>query len=126
MKEISNLPDAELIKLAQDGEDAAFAILVTRYESRIAKTVIGMLGDTIEADDVGQETFVRFYRSLGSFRGDAGLGTYLTRIAINLSLNELKRRNYKDCSVAASRFKYLQSKTRKGYKKTSSTRELKN
>ena len=95
MKEISNLPDTELIKLAQDGEDAAFAILVTRYESRIAKTVIGMLGDTIEADDVGQETFVRFYRSLGSFRGDAGLGTYLTRIAINLSLNELKRRKRK-------------------------------
>lgn len=58
----------------------------------MAATVIGMLGRYPEADDVGQEVFVRFYRALPRFRGDSSLGTYLTRIAINLSLNELKRR----------------------------------
>jgi RNA polymerase sigma-70 factor (ECF subfamily) len=41
---------------------------------------------------VGQETFIRFYRALGSFRGEAALKTYLRRIAMNLSLNALKRR----------------------------------
>lgn len=54
--------------------------------------MIGMLGYCPEAEDIGQETFIRFYKSLDKFRGDASLGTYLTRIAINLSLNELKRR----------------------------------
>lgn len=51
-----------------------------------------MLGQCPEADDVGQETFIRFYKSLPNFRGDSSAATYLTRIAINLSLNEIKRR----------------------------------
>jgi RNA polymerase sigma-70 factor (ECF subfamily) len=59
----------------------------------VAATVIGMLGYCTEADDIGQETFVRFYQSLHKFRGESSVGTYLTRIAINLSLNEIKRRN---------------------------------
>jgi RNA polymerase sigma-70 factor (ECF subfamily) len=54
--------------------------------------VIGMLGYCTEAEDIGQETFIRFYKALAKFRGDSSIGTYLTRIAINLSLNELKRR----------------------------------
>ena len=51
-----------------------------------------MLGYCTEAEDIGQETFIRFYQSLDRFRGDASIGTYLVRIAINLSLNEIKRR----------------------------------
>jgi RNA polymerase sigma-70 factor (ECF subfamily) len=51
-----------------------------------------MLGHTTEAEDIGQETFVRLYQSLNQFRGESSLGTYLTRIAINLSLNEIRRR----------------------------------
>jgi RNA polymerase sigma-70 factor (ECF subfamily) len=51
-----------------------------------------MLGHTTEAEDVGQETFVRFYQSLYRFRGESSIGTYLTRIAINLSLNEIRKR----------------------------------
>ena len=58
----------------------------------MAATVIGMLGNCPEAEDIGQETFLRFYKSLDKFRGESSLGTYLTRIAINLSLNEIKRR----------------------------------
>ena len=65
---------------------------MNRYESRVAATVIGMLGHTTEAEDIGQETFVRFYQSLDRFRGESSIGTYLTRIAINLSLNEIRRR----------------------------------
>jgi RNA polymerase sigma-70 factor (ECF subfamily) len=51
-----------------------------------------MLGHTTEAEDIGQETFVRFYQSLHRFRGESSIGTYLTRIAINLSLNEIRKR----------------------------------
>ena len=57
----------------------------------MAATVIGMIGYGPQAEDIGQETFLRFYKSLSKFRGDSGIGTYLTRIAINLCLDEIKR-----------------------------------
>ena len=84
--------DAELIANARAGDDRAFAVLVDRYERAVAATVVGMLGPGDDADDVGQETFIRFHRALGSFRGESSLKTYLVHIAMNLSLNALKRR----------------------------------
>lgn len=84
--------DAELIANARAGDDRAFAVLVDRYERAVAATVIGMLGPGDDADDVGQETFIRFHRALGSFRGESSLKTYLVHIAMNLSLNALTRR----------------------------------
>lgn len=84
--------DEELLDQARGGDQRAFRLLVERYEGKVAATVIGMLGRGPEADDVGQEVFVRLYKSLDRFRGDASLGTYLTRIAINQSLKAIKRR----------------------------------
>jgi RNA polymerase sigma-70 factor, ECF subfamily len=84
--------DAELIASAREGDDRAFGTIVGRYERAVAATVIGMLGDGDDADDVGQETFIRFHRALGSFRGESSLKTYLVHIAMNLSLNVLRRR----------------------------------
>lgn len=88
---IGDTSDLELVNRTLRGDDGAFRQLVERYEQVVASTVIGMLGPGDEADDVGQETFIRFYRSLKRFRGEATVKTYLTRIAINLSLNALKR-----------------------------------
>lgn len=89
------MTDEELIQAASEGDENAFKTLIQRYQARVATTVKGMLGNCPEAEDVGQETFIRFYNNLTNFRGDASVGTYLTRIAINLSLNELKRRKRK-------------------------------
>ena len=89
------MTDSQVIREVLDGDTDAFRILVDRYKHQVAATVIGMLGHCPEADDVGQETFIRFYKALKRFRGDAAVGTYITRIAINLSLNELKRRKRK-------------------------------
>ncbi len=89
---VTGITDEQAIEAARKGDKKAFEELIRRYESKVAGTVIGMLGNCAETDDIGQETFIRFYRALGDFRGDASIGTYLTRIAINLSLNELKRR----------------------------------
>jgi RNA polymerase sigma-70 factor (ECF subfamily) len=86
------LSEQDLVRKAQSGDKNAFKELVRQNEQRVAATVIGMMGNCPEADDVGQETFIRFYQSLKKFRGESSVGTYLTRIAINLSLNELKRR----------------------------------
>ena len=93
------LTDEALVAAARDCNEGAFRKLVERYEGRVASVVIRMLGDTAEAEEVGQETFIRFYRSLRGFRGQASVGTYLTRIAINLSLNELKKRRRRSIFV---------------------------
>ena len=86
------MTDEDLVIAAREGDDNAFKQLVKRFEPIVARTVIGMLGNCAEAEDVGQETFIRFYKALPRFRGESSVGTYLTRIAMNLSLNELKRR----------------------------------
>ena len=84
--------DDALLARARGGDERAFATIVDRYEQRVAVTVIGMLGPGVEAEETGQEVFVRLYRSLDRFRGEAALGTYLTRIAVNLSLTALNKR----------------------------------
>lgn len=87
--------DSELVRLSKKGDHTAFRQLVERHEQQVRATVFGMLGDVAEARDVAQEVFIRFFKSLDQFRGDAQLSTYLSRIAINLSLNELKRQQKK-------------------------------
>jgi RNA polymerase sigma-70 factor (ECF subfamily) len=90
---MTDLPtDAELLAQARRGDDEAFRLLVLRHEPVVAATVIGMLGRGDDAEDVGQETFVRFHRALAQFREESSLRTYLVRIAMNLSLNALERR----------------------------------
>ena len=84
--------DKELIKRSIEGDINSFGTLIKKYESSVAAIVKSMLGDCPEAQDVGQEVFISFYKNLKFFRYESGLKTYLVRIAINLSLNELKRR----------------------------------
>jgi RNA polymerase sigma-70 factor (ECF subfamily) len=84
--------EAALLAAARRDDESAWRALVDRHEGAVAAVVIGMLGPGDEADDVGQETFIRFFRSLESFRGESSVRTWLQRIAINLSLNALKRR----------------------------------
>ena len=92
MTTTNEIHDHELIEQVKQGDQAAFGELVRRHESVVAATVNGMLGVGDDADDVGQNVFIRFYPAIDDFRGEAALSTYLTRIAINLSLNELKSR----------------------------------
>lgn len=84
--------EQELVARARKGEQAAFRLLVERYERLVAATVIGMLGPGAEAEDVGQQVFIKLYESLDKYRGTGGLAPYLTRIAVNLSLNALDKR----------------------------------
>jgi RNA polymerase sigma-70 factor, ECF subfamily len=84
--------DEKLVAESRNGDFNAFKELVDRYEGKVAGVVKSMLGDSAEAIDVGQEVFIRFYEALDKFRGESAVGTYLVRIAINLSLNEIKKR----------------------------------
>lgn len=86
------LDDLGLINEALAGNMNAFNDIVNKYESMVAKIIIPMVGNSYDADDIGQETFIRLYKSLDKFKGESQLSTYLARIAINLSLNEIKKR----------------------------------
>jgi len=85
--------DMELVSQSVQGNMTAFRAIIEKYESMIAKIIISMIGNKDDADDIGQEVFIRFYKSMGNFKGEAKLGTYLARTAINLSLNEIKKRS---------------------------------
>ncbi len=58
----------------------------------VARTVKSMIGDSVFSEDIGQEVFIKLFYSLSDFRGEAKLSTYIQKIAINLTLNEIKRR----------------------------------
>lgn len=94
MKSHKNIPtsDAQLISEILNGDASKFAEIVERYKDMVAGIVMNMIADPDVANDVGQEVFIRLFRSLKKFRADSSLGTYIGRIAINLSLNELKRK----------------------------------
>jgi RNA polymerase sigma-70 factor (ECF subfamily) len=93
MKESYRLADeSELVKASVEGDRLAYEEIVNRYRKMVARTVKGMLGDSVFAEDIGQEVFIKLYYSLSGFRGEAKLSTYIQKIAINLTLNEIKRR----------------------------------
>lgn len=90
---LSTPSDLQLLQRAADGDESAFRTLVDRHEPAVARVVTAMIGPGDDADDVGQETFIRLFRARTAFRGDAQLRTYLTRIAMNLCLDLLARRS---------------------------------
>lgn len=81
--------DHELVRRVQRGDSAAFDALVRKYQHRITSLIGRYIPDWSECQDVAQETFIRAYRALGSFRGDAQFYTWLHRIAVNTAKNHL-------------------------------------
>ena len=88
--------DQDLVEFSKAGNMAAFKEFVKRHEGKVAGVIFSILGQGAEAEDVGQEVFVKFYESMDKFRGESTPTTYLVRIAINLSLNEAKKRTRKN------------------------------
>jgi len=81
--------DLELVRRVQRGDSAAFDLLVRKYQHRVVALIGRYVHDWSEAQDVAQETFLRAYRALGNFRGDAQFSTWLHRIAVNTAKNHL-------------------------------------
>ena len=81
--------DQRLVVRAQQGDKRAFDVLVLKYQQRIASVVSRYLRDQDEVADVTQEAFIKAYRALANFRGDAQFYTWLYRIAINTAKNHL-------------------------------------
>ena len=81
-----------LVKRAQEGEMPAYDELVRRYQERIYATVYHMTSNHEDANDLAQETFIKAFRALKSFKGDSSFFTWLYRIAVNKTINFLKQR----------------------------------
>ena len=81
--------DLELVRRVQRGESAAFDVLVRKYQHRIIALIGRYIADWSECQDVAQDTFIRAYRAIGNFRGDAQFYTWVYKIAINTAKNHL-------------------------------------
>jgi RNA polymerase sigma-70 factor, ECF subfamily len=84
--------DLELVQEVRNGNRQAFTELMRRYQQRVYWVARRIVGNHEDADDVAQESFVKAYLGLGEFRGDASFYTWLYRIAVNLSLNAVRKR----------------------------------
>ena len=85
--------DQALVERVQNGDKAAFDILVQKYQSKIIQLAYRYVHDQDEAMDVAQEAFIKAYRALGRFRGDSAFYTWIYRIAINTAKNYLVASN---------------------------------
>ncbi len=87
--------EQQLISEALAGNERAFRTLVERYMKQTYNVAFSCVGDHDSAEDITQEVFVKAHSKLSSFRGEAGFGTWLYRITLNLSLNYLQQRRRK-------------------------------
>ena len=90
--EARDLSEAELVELARLGGENAIRTLIERNNQRLFRAARSVLRNDGEAEDVVQETYVKAFTALASFRGEASFSTWLTRIALNESVSRLRRR----------------------------------
>lgn len=86
------LADLDLAALARQGDRMAFSAIMQRCNQRLFRIARSVVGDDSEAEDVLQEAYMRAFAAIGSFRGEASLFTWLTRITLNEARGRLRRR----------------------------------
>jgi RNA polymerase sigma-70 factor (ECF subfamily) len=84
--------DLTLVKRVRGGDQRAFKLLVERYQRKVYAVALGMLKDREEAMDVSQEAFVKVYKYLDHFKGDASFYTWLYRITVNICIDIIRKR----------------------------------
>ena len=82
--------EAQLIARLQQGDEAAFALLVREHQGPVFRLLLRLLGNRAEAEDVAQEVFVAVFKAMETFRGDSRLSTWIYRIATNHAKNRIK------------------------------------
>ncbi len=87
--ELVELDEKALVRACLDGQREAFDIVVERHRRAIYQLCYRFVGNHEDASDLAQEVFLRAYRGLKNFKGDASLATWLYRIAVNVSLNRV-------------------------------------
>src|SRR5690349_2471701 len=87
----ADVSDAELARLVAGGEPAAFEAVMRRYNRALFRTARAILRDDAEAEDALQEAYLQAYRTIGSYRGEARLSTWLARVVANEALMRLRK-----------------------------------
>ena len=93
--ECAEYSEKALLQESRKGNLAAFDELIRRHQARVYATIYHMTFNREDADDLTQETFIKAYRSLKSFKGDSAFYTWIYRIAVNKTINFLKQRRRK-------------------------------
>ncbi len=82
--------EQQLILRVKEGSHDAFRVLVERHMKQVYNVAYGFVNNHDDAEDLAQESFLRAFQAIGSYRGEAGFGTWLYRIAVNVSLNRVR------------------------------------
>jgi len=84
--------DLTLVQRVRTGDQRAFKLLVERYQRKVYAVAYGMVKDREEARDIAQEAFVKVYKYLEHFKGDASFYTWLYRITVNICIDSLRKK----------------------------------
>ena len=100
--DLANLPDADVVTLALEGRDAAHRELIKRYERPVFSLVFRMVRDRELAEDLTQDTFVKVLSNLDRYRADFKFSSWLFKIANNVAIDHLRRRQLDTVSIDGS------------------------
>lgn len=93
------LPEAEAIQRAQQGDAVAFERLYRLHNRRVYSLCLRMVSNTAEAEDLTQEAFLQLFRKIGTFRGESAFSTWLHRLAVNVVLMRLRKKSGNEASL---------------------------
>jgi len=102
MKENSRDIDSELIKKAKNGNQGAFNILMNKYYPRVYASIFSFIKSKEDSEDLSQQTFIKVWQQLDTFRGDSAFFTWVYRIAINLAKNFVTSSGFKKQKINTS------------------------
>ena len=102
MKENSRDIDSELIKKAKKGNHGAFNILMSKYYPRVYASIFSFIKSKEDSEDLSQQTFIKVWQQLDTFRGDSAFFTWVYRIAINLAKNFVTSSGFKKQKINTS------------------------
>jgi RNA polymerase sigma-70 factor (ECF subfamily) len=97
--ETGELPEADAIRLAQQGDAAAFERLYQLHSRRVYALCLRIVGNTAEAEDLSQEAFLQLFRKIHTFRGESAFSTWLHRLAVNVVLMKLRKKTIAEDSL---------------------------
>jgi RNA polymerase sigma-70 factor (ECF subfamily) len=100
--DLSNLPDADVVALAQRGREDAFRELVRRYERPVFSLIFRMVRDTALAEDLAQDSFIKVLNNIDKYRPEFKLSSWLFKIANNVTIDHLRRRQLNTISMDGS------------------------
>ena len=102
MKKNSNDSDSLLVEKAKEGNEGAFNFLMNKYYPRVYASLFSFTKSKEDSEDLTQQTFVKVWQQIQSFRGDSAFFTWVYRIAINLAKNYVASSGYKKQKVNSS------------------------